>query len=152
MGCFCWGRCKNWGGLLPSPTATWGLLGRFPRGTIPPANDRCATTPPIRSPISSFLRAILAAGPGVKVFESEMNTDLSWPILKLDMEGLDDSLLTKMDTVRGRRRRTRGAKKRVAREVATALTRDLAVQGAGLGHGAEQPNPPPPTSHCVHFC
>ena len=65
-----------------------------------------------------------------------------WPVSKLEPEGLDGLLFSKMDTVRGRRRRTRGVKKQVAGEVATDLTRDSAVQGSGLGYGAEQPKPP----------
>ena len=45
----------------------------------------------------------------------------------------------------GRRKRTRGAKKRAAGTVATALTRASANQGGGLGHGnpeKEQPESP----------
>ena len=49
---------------MPSPTTTWGLLGHFPRGADPPANDQHATTPPVRSPTSSSLRAISTAGAG----------------------------------------------------------------------------------------
>ena len=49
---------------MPSPTTMRGLLGQFPRGTDLPANDRCATTPPVRSPKSLSLRAISAAGAG----------------------------------------------------------------------------------------
>ena len=60
-GCYCRGRCKNRGQLMPSPTTTGGLLGHFPRGADPPANDRRATTLPLRSLTSSFLMAILAA-------------------------------------------------------------------------------------------
>ena len=40
------------------------LLGFFPRGADPPANDAHATTPPVRLPKSSTLRAILAARDG----------------------------------------------------------------------------------------
>ena len=47
---------------MPSPTTTRGLLGHFPRGADPPANDRRATTLPVRSPTSLSLRVILAAG------------------------------------------------------------------------------------------
>ena len=46
---------------MPSPKTTQGLLGLFPRGEDPPANNPCATTPPVRSPTSSSLRATLAA-------------------------------------------------------------------------------------------
>ena len=63
-GCYCWGRCKNWGRLMPSPTTTRGLLGHFPRGTDPPANDQRATTPPVRLRTSLSLREISAAGAG----------------------------------------------------------------------------------------
>ena len=57
-GCYCWGRCKNRGRLLPSPTTMRGLLGHFPRGADPPANNQRATTPPVRLPTSLSLRAI----------------------------------------------------------------------------------------------
>ena len=63
-GCYCWGRCKNRGRLLPSPTTTRGLLGHFPRGADPPAIDRRAKITPFRYPTSSSLRAISAAGAG----------------------------------------------------------------------------------------
>ena len=63
-GCYCWGKCKNKGRLMLSPTTTRGLLGHFPCGADPPANDRRATTPPVRLPKSSSLWAILAAGTG----------------------------------------------------------------------------------------
>ena len=63
-GCYCWGRCKNRVRLLPSPTTTRGLLGHFTRGVDPPANDRHATTLPVRSPTSSSLRGISEAGAG----------------------------------------------------------------------------------------
>ena len=49
---------------MPSLTTRRGLLGHFPRGADPPANDRRATTPPVRSLTSSSLRAISAAGAG----------------------------------------------------------------------------------------
>ena len=39
-----------------------GLLGHFPRSVDTPANNRHATTTPVRSPTSSSLRAISAAG------------------------------------------------------------------------------------------
>ena len=65
-GCYCWGDCKNKGRLIPSPTITRGLLGHFPRGTDPPANGQHANTPPVQSPTSSSLWAILAAGDGVR--------------------------------------------------------------------------------------
>ena len=61
-GCYCWGRCKNWGRLMPSPITTRGLIGHFPRGVDPPTTDQRATTPPVRLPISSSLWAILVAG------------------------------------------------------------------------------------------
>ena len=41
-----------------------GLLGHFPRGADPPANDQRATTLPVGSPTSSSLRAISAARAG----------------------------------------------------------------------------------------
>ena len=47
---------------MPSPTTARLLLGHFPRGVDPPADDRRATTLPVRSPKYSYLRAILAAG------------------------------------------------------------------------------------------
>ena len=47
-----------------------------------------------------------------------------------------------MDTVRVRRKRTRGAKKQGAVDVATEFTSDSVFQRAGLGHGPEQPNLP----------
>ena len=60
-GCYCWGKCNNKGRIMPSPKTTRGILGHFPRGTDPPANNRRATNLPFRSPTSSSLRAILAA-------------------------------------------------------------------------------------------
>ena len=54
-GCYCWGKCKNRGQLMPSPMTTQGLLGHLPRGAELPANDRRATTPPVRSLTSSSL-------------------------------------------------------------------------------------------------
>ena len=60
----------------------------------------------------------------------------------MEPEVLDGLLFTKMDTVRGRKKRTRGAKKRGAGDVATALTSDSAFQRAGLSHGQEKPKPP----------
>ena len=47
-----------------SPKTTRGLLGHFPRGADTPANNQRVTTLPFRSPTSSSLRAILAAGDG----------------------------------------------------------------------------------------
>ena len=49
---------------MPSPTTTRGLLRHFPRVADLPANDQHANTPPVRSPTSSSLQAILAAGAG----------------------------------------------------------------------------------------
>ena len=49
-----------------SPTTTRGLLGHCPGGADLPATDRRAKTPPVRSPTSSSLRAISAAGAGGK--------------------------------------------------------------------------------------
>ena len=49
---------------MPSPTTTRGLLVHFPRGADLPANNQCATTPPVRFPKTSSLRAISAAGAG----------------------------------------------------------------------------------------
>ena len=46
-GCYCWGKCKNKGRFMPSPSTTRGLLGHFPRGADPPANDPRVTTPPV---------------------------------------------------------------------------------------------------------
>ena len=63
-GCYCWGKCKNKGRLMPSPTITRGILGHFPRDADPTANDQRATTPTVRSPASLSLREILAAGDG----------------------------------------------------------------------------------------
>ena len=51
---------------MPSPTTTGGLLGLFPWGADPPANDPRATTPPVQSPTPSSLRAISAAGIGAR--------------------------------------------------------------------------------------
>ena len=61
-GCYCWGRCKNRGRLMPSPTTARDLLGHFPRGADPPTTDQSATTPPARLPTSLSLRVISAAG------------------------------------------------------------------------------------------
>ena len=47
---------------MPSLMTTRGILGHFPRGMDPPANDRRANTPPVRPPTSLSLRAISAAG------------------------------------------------------------------------------------------
>ena len=63
-GCHCWGKCRNNGRVMPFPTTARGLLGHFPQGSDPPANNSRATTPPVRLPTSSFLRAILAARAG----------------------------------------------------------------------------------------
>ena len=63
-GCYCWGKRKNKGWLMLSPSTTRGLLGIFPRGADPPANDRRAKTLPVRSPTSLSLRAISAARSG----------------------------------------------------------------------------------------
>ena len=41
-----------------------GLLGHFPRGADPPANNRRATNLSVRLPTSSSLRAVLAARAG----------------------------------------------------------------------------------------
>ena len=61
-GCYYWGQCKNQGRLMPSPTTVRGLLGHFLRGADPPATNQRASTPPVRSPTYSSLRAISAAG------------------------------------------------------------------------------------------
>ena len=50
---------------MPSPTTARGLLGHFMRGVDPPAVNQRVSPPPVRSPISSFLWAIPAAGAGV---------------------------------------------------------------------------------------
>ena len=63
-GCYFWGRCKNRGRLMPSPTTARGLLGCFPRGADPPSNYQCASPPSIRFPTTSSLWVILAAGSG----------------------------------------------------------------------------------------
>ena len=63
-GCYCWGKCRNKGRLMPSPNTVQGLLGHFPQVADPPANDPRATTPPVQLPTSSSLRAILAAVDG----------------------------------------------------------------------------------------
>ena len=63
-GCYCWGKCRDKGRLMPSPTTTQDLLGIFPRGADLPDNDPSATTPPVRSPTSSSLRAISSTGAG----------------------------------------------------------------------------------------
>ena len=47
---------------MMSPTTTRGLLGIFPRGADPPANNPRATTAHVQLPTSSSLQAILAAG------------------------------------------------------------------------------------------
>ena len=47
---------------MPSLTTARGLLGNFPWGADLPANDPCATIPPIRFLTSSSLQAISAAG------------------------------------------------------------------------------------------
>ena len=49
---------------MPSPTTMQGLLGLFTRGADPPANEPRATIPPVQSPTSLSLQAILAAGAG----------------------------------------------------------------------------------------
>ena len=63
-GCYCWGKCKNKGQLMPPPTTMRGLLGPFPQGADPPTTDPCATTLPVRFPTSSSLREISAARDG----------------------------------------------------------------------------------------
>ena len=49
---------------MPSPTTTRGLLGHFPRGMDPPANDRRVTTPSVRLPTYLSLQAISASRAG----------------------------------------------------------------------------------------
>ena len=51
---------------MPSPTTAQGLLGNFPRGADPPANDPRATTPPVGYPTYLSLLSILAAKAGVR--------------------------------------------------------------------------------------
>ena len=46
---------------MMSPTTARGLLGNFLHGADPPAADQNASPPPVQSPTSSSLRAILAA-------------------------------------------------------------------------------------------
>ena len=60
-GCYCWGKCRNKGRLMSSPTTTRGLLGIFPRGPDLPATNPSATTLPVQPPTSLSLRAISAA-------------------------------------------------------------------------------------------
>ena len=62
--CYCWVYCKNQGRLRSSPTTVRGLLGHFLRGADPPTTDQRASTLPVRSPTSSSLWALLAAGAG----------------------------------------------------------------------------------------
>ena len=61
-GCYCWGKCRNKGQLIPSPTTTRGLLGIFPGGADPPATNLSAPTLPVQSPTSSYLRALSVDG------------------------------------------------------------------------------------------
>ena len=49
-----------------SPTTARGLLVHLPQGADPPANNRRATTPTVRSPTSLSLRLISATGAGGK--------------------------------------------------------------------------------------
>ena len=63
-GCYFWGKCKNKGRLMPSPTTMRGLLGIFPRGADPRATNPRTTTLPVQSPTSSSLRAISVARAG----------------------------------------------------------------------------------------
>ena len=46
---------------MRSPTTLRGLLGHFPCGADPLATNQSASPPPVRSPTSSLLQAILAA-------------------------------------------------------------------------------------------
>ena len=55
---------------------------------------------------------------------------------------MDCALSLKMDTVRGRRKRSRVVKKLGAAGVATARDGVSGFQRAGLGHGQEQPKLP----------
>ena len=55
---------------------------------------------------------------------------------------MDCALSLKMDMVRGRRKRSRGVKKRGAADVATARDGVSGFQRAGLGHGQGQPKLP----------
>ena len=63
-GCYCWGKCKNKGQLMPSPTFMRGLLRLFPQGADPTTNNTRATTPPVQLPTYLSLQAILVAGSG----------------------------------------------------------------------------------------
>ena len=65
-GCYCWGRCKNRGRLMPSPTTARSLLRHFPLGADLPTTNQHDTTLPIRLPTCFSLRAISAAGVGGK--------------------------------------------------------------------------------------
>ena len=61
-GCYCWGRRKNRGRIMPSLTTEGALLGHLPHGAYPPATDQRALSPPVRFPTSFSLRAISTAG------------------------------------------------------------------------------------------
>ena len=63
-GCYCWGKCRNKGWVMPSPTIAQGLLGIFPQGADLPVTNPSATNPPVLSPTSSSLQAVSAAGAG----------------------------------------------------------------------------------------
>ena len=60
-GCYCWGRCKNKGRLMPPPTTARGLLGNLPRGADLHTTEQSDSPPPVRLSTSLSLRAILAA-------------------------------------------------------------------------------------------
>ena len=63
-GCYCWGKCRNKGRVMPSPTTSRGLLSIFPQGADLPATDPSATTPPVLLPTYFSLQAISAARVG----------------------------------------------------------------------------------------
>ena len=62
--CYCWGRCKNRGMIMLSPTMARALLGHFPRGADLTAANHSSSPLPIQSPTSLSLREILLAGAG----------------------------------------------------------------------------------------
>ena len=49
---------------MPFPTTVQGLLGNFPRGADPPANDPCVKIPLVQLPTYLSLRAISMPGAG----------------------------------------------------------------------------------------
>ena len=64
-GCHYWGKFWNKRRIMPSPATARVLLGKFPRVADPPANDRRATTLPVRLPKNIPCGKYRRAGPGV---------------------------------------------------------------------------------------